>query len=173
MNTLKAITGMFYVKVSWSMYKRRGGPIQCTTCRQFGHGNKNCHLQTKCSLCGEQHDSTECIHLNQYEEGIYVSIKCCNCNGNHPSTSLLCPKRNDFIEMRQNLSRKANKKSRRRKNRFHNLDFDNMQQYPQLSPTQNTQHCTGTPNRYFTNPSKFLIFWKANKSILRFSQKPG
>lgn len=140
MNILKSITGLFHVRVSWSMYKRRGGPMQCTSCQQFGHGNRNCHLQTKCSLCGEQHNATDCIHLNQYEEGIYVSIKCCNCNGNHPSTSPICPKRNDFIKMRQNLSRKANNNKQRRKNSNHKLDYDNSQHYPQLRPTRSAQH---------------------------------
>lgn len=129
-NALKTITGVFNVRVRWSSYKRRSGPTQCSNCQIFGHGNNNCNLPTVCSLCGEGHHQTECIHLGPYEEGIYAAIKCSNCNGNHAANSLQCPRREEFRSMRETLSRKANNHLRRAANHINHEDHN---AYPELS----------------------------------------
>lgn len=128
-NALKTITGVFNVRVRWSSYKRRSGPTQCSNCQIFGHGNNNCNLPTVCSLCGEGHHQTECIHLGPYEEGIYAEIKCSNCNGNHAANSLQCPRREEFRNMRETLSRKANNHQKRAANHINHEDHN---AYPEL-----------------------------------------
>lgn len=139
-NALKSITGIFNVKVRWSSYKRRSGPTQCSNCQIFGHGNNNCNLPSVCSLCGEGHKQDNCVYLDSYEQGTYTSIKCSNCNGNHPANALQCPKRNEFINMRESLSRKANHRQRRPINNA-NLAFADKTAYPSLKqPRQVTSY---------------------------------
>ena len=69
------------MRVRWSTYKRRFGPIQCRNWQSYGH--VNCHLSSVCSLCGGNHQYEKCVHLNSNEKGNYYSIKCTKCHENH------------------------------------------------------------------------------------------
>lgn len=144
-NNLRSIPGLFHVKVRWNSYRKRGGPTQCSNCWSFGHGNNHCHLTQKCRLCSGPHDETVCEHLNSYEEGIYVSVKCSNCSGQHPANHPLCPKREDFIEMRQKLSSRSNANSQRRNaGKQNNMQYNNINQFPPLPQPQFSSHQTFT-----------------------------
>lgn len=78
-----------------------------------------------------------CVHLKAYEEGIYAAVKCSNCSGQHPANHPSCPKREDFIGMRQKLSSRANSKSQRRNAGIqNNMQFNNKEQYPPLPQPQ-------------------------------------
>ena len=127
-NILKSVTGIMHMRVRWNTYKRRSGPIQCRNCQSYGHGNLNCHLPSVCSLCGENHQYEKCLHLNSYEEGNYYSIKCANCKQNHPSNSLQCEKRTEFINIRKKLSYHAHNKTHTIQNK------DNFPELKSLKP---------------------------------------
>lgn len=58
------------------------GPIQCSNCHLHGHGERNCHLKSRCPNCGEEHKITDCTT---------EVPKCCNYNGNHQATAKDCP----------------------------------------------------------------------------------
>lgn len=136
MNNLRSITGLFHVKVHWSSYRKRSGPTQCSNCHSFGHGNNHCNIIQKCRLCSGLHNESVCVHLSAYQEGNFDSVKCVNCNGPHPANHISCPKRADFIGMRQRLSRKANPHLTRQ-TVVDALDLNNQHQYPPLR-TQRT-----------------------------------
>lgn len=56
-------------------------PLQCLKCWRYGHTIKGCRSVTRCRLCGENHDSTEC---KSQEEN------CCLCNEAHPADYSNC-----------------------------------------------------------------------------------
>jgi len=85
--------------VQWKRAVKHNKITQCRKCQQFGHGIRNCYIKYKCSKCSLEHDSSACTSTN---------TKCINCNGPHMATSLECPNRKSFIEMRQKLSSKNN-----------------------------------------------------------------
>lgn len=147
--TLRAVNSLFQIRVRWSAYKRRSGPTQCSNCQLYGHGSNHCNLPTVCGLCTGAHNQIECENLASYENGIYCSIKCNNCDGKHPANSLQCPKRQDFINMRELLSRKANLRNRRQ-GPEPDLAFEDKLKYPSLRPPRRAPdliHKQQQPNR--------------------------
>lgn len=87
--------------VNWRAFiKTNKGPTLCTKCNLYGHGGKNCHLDKRCTKCGDKHDESECKS---------TQVKCCNCGGNHQADFMDCPSRNNFIEMRSKFSRQNKK----------------------------------------------------------------
>lgn len=144
LNEVKSsIVGLKNITVDWKPYQRRPGPILCSNCQSYGHGNLKCHLKTVCRICGESHKDTDCAHLTSFEEGIYVSVKCHNCNGNHASNSLMCPKRAEFIEMRKTISRRSNP-PRSKKHRNNPLDHPNLSA-DQFPPLREPRRFNSTP----------------------------
>lgn len=153
MKALQSIKYLLHVSIKWNTFKRRIGPSQCSNCQEFGHVNTNCNLQIRCRLCGEQHDENDCIHIDSYEEGIYVSVKCTNCNGNHPSNSPACTARENFIQMRQQLARRANNRGQRRMAQQLNPYVTYETSFPALQqPRMNHNHVTQLTQRA-TQPS--------------------
>lgn len=103
---LKAIRAIFNIIVSWERYRPVHRDVtQCFNCLGFGHGGKNCHLKRRCAKCGGEHITSQCI---QDSLG-----KCLNCNGEHSSTDRKCPKRAEFVKIRQQATTK-NQPNRRK-----------------------------------------------------------
>lgn len=144
LNEVKSsIIGLMNITVDWKPYHRRPGPIQCSNCQSYGHGNLHCYLATVCRICGESHKDTDCEHLTSFEEGSYASVKCHNCNGKHASNSVMCPKRDEFISIRQKISRRANPRAQdRRRNRFDDPRLS-VDKFPPL----------GEPRRFTSTPA--------------------
>lgn len=131
----KSACYVMHIKVRWEHFRRRSGPTQCSNCQLFGHGSNNCHLDTKCNICGGPHEMKNCEHYTDYSEGYRSQIKCSNCGENHLSNSSNCPKREEFINIRRTLALKANSSHRLRTTPQHNknLDFNDRSIYPPLS----------------------------------------
>lgn len=92
-----------YTVPKWRLYLKSTNNItQCRRCQLFGHGMRNCNLKIKCSNCGLDHTSENCNS---------PVIKCANCKGDHNSTSQICPKRQEFMNMRRRLATSNNKKT--------------------------------------------------------------
>jgi hypothetical protein len=53
-------------------------PIQCRTCKGFGHIAAKCVSNRKCGFCSEEHDENDCSNKK-----IQQASKCANCNQNH------------------------------------------------------------------------------------------
>jgi hypothetical protein len=86
----------------WRIFQKSSNNItQCRRCQLLGHGMRNCYLQPKCAKCGMDHMTDVCTSPIE---------KCANCKGDHPSTSVECPKRKDFIKMRAKLASSNNTK---------------------------------------------------------------
>lgn len=107
---LKNVKAIFNIIVEWEKYRPiNKGATQCQNCLLYGHGTKNCHLKSRCAKCGKNHKTEECI-LEQ-EEG--AAPKCANCGADHATTSRSCPKRAEFIQIRQGT---ASRRYPKRKN---------------------------------------------------------
>ena len=113
-----------YTVPKWRLYYNSAkGITQCRRCQILGHGMRNCFMKFKCSNCGLDHPSENCKS---------PITKCANCKGDHTSTSENCPKRKEFIEMRNRLAASNNKKSTRPTA----APRKNLQNYPNLPKSQ-------------------------------------
>ena len=84
------------MSIRWEAYRnKRPNVTQCRNCLHLGHGTRNCHLKSRCNNCGGPHKTDEC----QVQEA--EPKRCANCSGAHEATDRSCPKRADFIRMRQ------------------------------------------------------------------------
>lgn len=135
-------TRINYIVPKWRIFRNSKNNItQCRRCQLYGHGIRNCNMPPKCAKCGLNHLSDDCDSPVQ---------KCANCKGDHTAISLECPKRKEFIEMRNRLASSNNKSSRKptpapRKNlnNFPNLKPTNMVQY-NTTPRWAAQRPTNT-----------------------------
>lgn len=99
---LQKIRTIYHTIVKWKSYiKNNKGPIMCYKCSMYGHGGRNCHLTPKCFNCGGEHTGENCQA---------TTVKCGNCQGSHNAKSMECPKRQEFINMRQRLSAQNNRR---------------------------------------------------------------
>lgn len=98
--------------IRWLPAKRiNRGPTQCLNCGMYGHGISACFRKPKCSLCGDDHESTKCsFQADANEQRVY---KCHYCranklpNYNHRANDPQCPARLKYIEIKSNASRKG------------------------------------------------------------------
>ena len=60
-----------------------GPPLQCYNCQRMGHTAPSCKANTRCLLCGENHNKNECTKREE-------NFKCANCSGNHKANSINC-----------------------------------------------------------------------------------
>lgn len=99
LSQLKAIKAVLSVIIKWSPYTSsfKNGPTQCNNCQLYGHGNRNCHLPPRCLLCAGEHKKTECPYI----QATNFSPLCCLCAGKHQSNHHSCPKRAEYVNMRQ------------------------------------------------------------------------
>lgn len=92
---LKEIKALDQIIVQWETYRGANRSVtQCQNCLAFGHGTRNCFMDTRCTNCGGKHKNEDCI----------AETKCGNCQGKHQGTDAKCPARNKFIEIRKKAS---------------------------------------------------------------------
>lgn len=96
---LREIKHIGQIIVRWEVYRnKRADVTQCMKCLYHGHGTRNCHLKSRCNNCSENHDTEMCPTKD-------VSTKrCANCSGAHAATDRSCPKRAEYIRIRQQAS---------------------------------------------------------------------
>ena len=150
---LKAIRAVFNIIVSWERYRPVHRDVtQCFNCLGFGHGGKNCHLKRRCAKCGgDEHITSQCIQDSL--------VKCLNCDGEHSSTDRKCPKRAEFVKIRQQATTKN--QPNRRKTPPALVE----QNFPPLQPRHSVPNLAPLP----LDPRRRA---EANPSPPGFSQKP-
>lgn len=116
---LKAVRAMFNIIVSWEHYRQVHRDVtQCSNCLQFGHGGRNCFMKSRCATCGGQHKTQDCDKINENME-----VKCFNCGGDHSTKNRSCPKRAEFVKIRQQATTRSQPNRRKTTPAFTNLDF--------------------------------------------------
>lgn len=143
------------VKITWYKYVNKSkGPTQCRKCFLYGHGMRNCHLETVCVKCGISGHSGETC------SAVEANIKCSNCGGNHIATDLECEARSKFIEMRKKRSatnNKTKKNTDKTSKEFVRTNGDAM--FPALKPKLNREGTLPSPPAggewFFKNRTSF------------------
>lgn len=98
-------TKINYTIPKWRLFQSPKNAItQCRRCQLHGHGMRNCNMSPKCVNCGLEHLSDSCNS---------PIVKCANCKGEHQAVSIDCPKRKEFIEMRNRLASSTNKTNKK------------------------------------------------------------
>ena len=168
LNTLKKnVKNIFYTIVNWELYvNAKNGPTLCNNCLQDGHGTKNCNMPSKCNICGKSHRTNECTVTDP------AIRKCANCSGNHPASSIQCPKRQQYLEIRNKIHQKQAYQSTRRSNPIVNINDSNI--FPALTnPNNISQNNTNTQNNQFKqlnlNTNNSNLFG-ANELLLIFNE---
>lgn len=96
LSELRKTRTIFNTIVKWDFYKKPFNTFtQCRNCQMFGHGQNNCNVKPKCALCSGSHLTSECTNPDV--------TKCTNCGGNHKAYSQTCPKRLEYISLREKL----------------------------------------------------------------------
>lgn len=96
---LQQIRTVDSIEVQWDRYRQRKNDVtHCQNCLHFGHGSRNCHLYSRCNLCGEAHPTDEC------KQEATAKPRCANCQGQHQATDRSCPKRAEFLQIRKKAS---------------------------------------------------------------------
>lgn len=107
LKALQQVKALFNIIIKWDNYRRnKSGPVLCTRCQNFGHAEANCHLKTRCGNCGEDHLTKNCVAFKNPE----FKNKCCNCGEQHKPVDPKCKKRLEFIELRQKIQERHNRK---------------------------------------------------------------
>lgn len=98
---LRAIKIINSTVVEWQKYKPVHREVtQCMNCLRFGHGTRNCSMASRCSTCGGNHQNEACDQMEESQP------KCANCGEKHRATDKNCPKRAEFLVIRQRASTK-------------------------------------------------------------------
>ena len=85
--SLRALTGLLHFRVTVEDLKYKDIVSQCYRCQEFGHPADFCKFPVKCSICAEDHDSSQC------SSKALPSRKCSNCSCAHLASSWDCPAR--------------------------------------------------------------------------------
>ncbi len=59
-------------------------PLRCYKCQKFGHNQKTCNNDPRCSFCSQNHATKDCRDKE-------TERKCVNCKGKHSANSNACP----------------------------------------------------------------------------------
>lgn len=110
---VQKIKSICHTIVKWSMFKPRfKGPTQCRNCGMYGHGTRNCHRKSACSLCAScEHNQFDCP-LKQLPKDASPVFKCSYCTSNklqptnHRASDPSCPARNVYIGARNSIASK-------------------------------------------------------------------
>lgn len=99
LNQLRNTKYVYHCVCRWEYYALNNiGPTQCRRCGMFGHGEINCNMKPKCNYCKVDHDGMDCPLKEDETKHV-----CSNCNGNHPTNSRVCPRRAEYVRMKQNI----------------------------------------------------------------------
>lgn len=108
------------------------------------HKTKHCHMPAKCLYCAALHKSEDCPLINNISDESHDILtpvyKCINCDGKHQANSYACPKRNEYIQLREAVSMKNNPKYRKQnipnivsQNSIDEAIISNSRNFPQLN----------------------------------------
>lgn len=115
LQNLRKIKSMFQIIVYWQYYNHNNNNItQCSNCQSFGHGSRNCHLDSVCVKCGKNHKSIECpLNKERNMDGKIPDSKlvCANCSQNHTASYQKCPKRLDYISNKKKYNKNVSSNS--------------------------------------------------------------
>ena len=108
---------LFHVRVKWELYRKYNGKIahitQCRSCQKYGHGTKNCRMNSKCMVCGSfSHTKDNCPIKTPTE------FKCANCAGTHKANYFQCPVRVAILQNRTGRKTSNNQASKRTSESF-------------------------------------------------------
>lgn len=140
LNQLRNTKYVYHCVCRWEYFTQNNiGPTQCRRCGMFGHGETNCYMKPKCNYCKVDHDGMDCPLKDDVAKHI-----CSNCDGNHPTNSMMCPCRAEYVRLKQIMHDKNFVKQK------HHVSFKfNYDQFPQNGqPNQNStgeSHPTSLP----------------------------
>lgn len=130
LNEIKQIHYINNVIVKLTPHNRTGSrPTQCRRCLMYGHGTQFCNRKNKCSICGGQHDTTECNKEKPEKP------KCVNCGEEHLPQSTDCKKYKEFVLIRENIkiNKQINQMTMKR------VDYEYKERgFPALHPPRKT-----------------------------------
>ena len=90
------------VVVTWDRYRPKKRDVtMCQNCQNFGHGTRHCHRASRCGFCGGNHSTDACLQKDA-ENAVET---CANCSGQHRATSRSCPKRAEFLKIRDQATK--------------------------------------------------------------------
>lgn len=96
------ITHLGYLKVTTEPKRRPTRGQQCYRCQKFGHVQYRCTADEVCVRCAEKHPSKDCPRKDKTK----FKAKCVNCHGDHPASSVMCPK-NPVNQIKERQNRKS------------------------------------------------------------------
>lgn len=83
--------------MTWQHFQKPGGNYQNPTkCQKWGHGRKNCRMDTKCMICGGSSHAKDVCPVKEDT----TKFICANCGSNHQSNFWACPSRRRVVEAR-------------------------------------------------------------------------
>lgn len=136
------VKSLFRTIIKWDFQRKiKNRVIQCHKCQMFGHGERFCSVNVKCSNCAGNHHTNDCKALS--------NIRCANCNGNHKSTFAACPNRSRYLEIRDKINNRDG-----RRNQISSVQHSQSQNCPLPATTNihNSQQLSSPPNAAF-NPN--------------------
>lgn len=125
-------------------------------CLHFGHGTKNCHLISRCNNCGAAHTTENCSTKSA------PTSRCANCRGSHPASDRTCPKRAEYIKIRQDATT-ANHPGRRPEKKkppapkFSDADFPHLSTPPATAAGTSNHVGAQPPTGFEPNQNKSRI----------------
>lgn len=123
LRALQQIRAIFNVIVQWQHYRNKTpGPTMCSRCQNYGHGQANCNIKTRCPWCAGDHNIKLCKLLNVPE--LLTTYTCCNCGGNHKASSFECPKRKEYFEHAQKIAVTRQKQAFKKSPNFENSNYE-------------------------------------------------
>lgn len=133
LSNLRMIKSIYHTMVYWNYHSRRkSGPTQCRNCQLYGHGSSHCHLPPKCLICSGDHLVSEC----EVKETESNRVQCANCKQQHLADEYDCPKRKEYIALKNRISNRS-QPNKRQPGADYNLSQAN---FPQLVSTAVAPH---------------------------------
>lgn len=108
LNQLKNHRFIGHIACTWDIpHKKPERLTQCLKCFRLGHTSGNCNMKPRCGYCSQAHmDDEEC----QFKTVVTKHL-CANCSGNHTANSIFCPKRMEFLQIREQINKRIQPKS--------------------------------------------------------------
>lgn len=108
LDALKKIRAIRHTIVHWKTYENKyNGPTQCRNCQMFGHGTSYCHMVSACMVCAQNHNTNTCPN----KDNANFHYKCFNCSGNHKANDQNCPKKQEYVQIRQSANKRRPKQN--------------------------------------------------------------
>ena len=73
----------------------------CQICLNFDYGTRQCHRASRCGFCGGGHPTDGCLQ----KDAENAEETCANCSAKHSATSRSCPKRAEYLKIRDQATK--------------------------------------------------------------------